>query len=161
MVREKEAKISALVYVVTAFVLCFIKLPLVEVGIHKGCSFCSRLLYPFVHANIFHCLVNCWCLLSLVFILDVSILELAISYVIAVLAPVGFWGQVTPTVGLSGLLYCLVGIYTFKVRKKIKWLLWWSFFLGIGFFFAASANLLHLWCFACGLIIGFLNSPAR
>ena len=161
MVREKEAKISALVYVVIAFALCFVNVPLEKVGIFKGCSFFSRLLYPFFHANIFHCIVNCWCLLSLAFLLDISIPELALSYAVAVFAPVGLWGQTLPIVGLSGALYCLAGSWTFKVRKRLRWFLWWAFFLGTGFFFSQNANLLHLWGFGCGLFIGFLNSPAR
>ena len=161
MVREKEAKISALVYVAVALVLCFIHVPLAEVGIYKGCSFASRLLYPFFHANIFHCLVNCWCLLSLAFLLDISIPALALSYAVAVFVPVGLWDQTVPVVGFSGAFYCICGMLTFKVRTKWRWLLWWSFFIGVGFFFSQNANLLHLWCYAVGIFIGFLNSPAK
>ena len=161
MVREKEAKISTLVYVVVAIGLCCIHVPLAAVGIYEGCPFSSRLLYPFFHANIWHCLLNCWCLLSLAFLLDIGIPELALSYLVAVFVPVGLWSQSVPVVGFSGAFYCICGMLTFKVRTKWRWLLWWSFFIGVGFFFSQNANFLHLWCFAVGIVIGFLNSPVK
>ena len=161
MVREKEAKISALVYVAAALALCFVRVPLAEVGICKGCSWTSRLLHPFFHANIFHALVNCWALLSAVFVFDLGLVDLALSYAAAVTVPVGLMGLTVPTVGCSGALYFLFGMLSFRTVKKWKWHLWWLFFIGIGFFFPASNAVLHLWCYGVGVFIGFLNSPAR
>ena len=161
MVREKEAKISALVYVASAIALCFAHVPLVKVGICKDCTWTSRLLHPFFHANIFHALVNCWALLSVVFFFDLGLLDLALSYAVAVTVPVGLLRLTVPTVGCSGALYYLFGMLSFRTNKKLKWHLWWLFFIGIGFFFPASNAILHLWCYAVGVLAGFLNTPLR
>ena len=161
MVREKETKISALVYVATAIALCFAHVPLVKVGICKDCTWTSRLLHPFFHANIFHALVNCWALLSVVFIFDLGLLDLALSYAVAITVPVGLLGLTVPTVGCSGALYYLFGMLSFRSANKLKWHLWWLFFIGIGFFFPSANAILHLWCYGVGVFVGFLNSPAR
>ena len=161
MVREKEAKISALVYVAAAIVLCFAHVPLDKVGICQGCSLGSRLLHPFFHANIFHAILNGWVLLSLVFMFDTSVFELLLAYAAAVTVPASLLGIAVPTVGASGAIYFLCGYLSWKTAKKLRWHAWWAFFLGIGFLFPASNSILHLWCYAVGVFIGFLNSPAK
>ena len=161
MVRAKEAKISALVYVAAAIAICFFDVPLEKVGICKGCALGPRLLHPFFHASFLHAIVNGWVLLSLVFIFDTTFIELLLAYVAAVTVPVSLLGITIPTVGASGAIYFLCGYHSWRNRNKWKWHAWWAFFIGIGFFFPASNALLHLWCYAVGVAVGFLNTPLK
>ena len=47
-----------------------------EVGIFKDCGPGCRMSYPFYHVNIIHAALNAWCLLSVVFIYNVSLWRL-------------------------------------------------------------------------------------
>lgn len=59
-----------------------------EVGIFKDCGPGCRMSYPFYHVNIIHAALNAWCLLSVVFIYNVSLWRLVFAYISAVSVPV-------------------------------------------------------------------------
>lgn len=161
MVRGTQAQISSLVYVAFAGILLLAKVDPIRYGICEGCSVAARFAYPFLHANVFHFIVNAWCLLSIVFTYDMSILMLLLSYIVSVSAPAGLLCIATPTVGASAMIYFLLGSLSMRVKRKWYWQAWWAFFIAIGFFMSSVAASLHLWCYAVGVIVSLLTTPIR
>lgn len=185
MVRGKKAKTAALVHVAVCIVVSAIvpyALPhgLYAVGICKDCSVLARLAYSFFHVSLMHALVNGWCLLSIVFVYDVTLYSLAIAYITAVTFPIDTLSDImpcalpqgVPTVGLSAVCFSLLGQIAFQVKRKLYYQVWVLSFVAIGFILpplcsvcgytiAAPNNILHLYCYVVGLLVGFLNSPAH
>ena len=82
MVRGKKEKAAVLVLTAVCIILCLC-VPtelLAHIGIAKDAMLWQRLAYPFFHASLAHTLINCWCLLSIVFMYDVSAAYLIIAY---------------------------------------------------------------------------------
>ncbi len=172
MVRRKEAKAAALVLTGVCIILCLIQWltgwpQLTEVGISEDCSFLARLSYSFFHANMLHCLVNCWTMLSVVFVYDLPLSRIIISYIAAVCYP---WAS-TPTVGLSAVVFCLFGQVLWLSRNRMLFNFWVvsfivagiilpHFFIRLGFHIAFPDNALHIYSYVVGLVVGFVNSPA-
>lgn len=134
------------------------------VGIYAGCGVCGRTLYPFFHANLLHCTLNSWCLLSLVFIYDIKIWRLSVAYLIAVTIPIDTLANLLPTltqptVGLSGIVFVLFGSISFEVQRKRYYQMWMMFYLGVGFLFPNTNAWLHLYCYLGGLVVATLNKP--
>lgn len=69
MDTRKTEKVTAIVIALLVTVLSFLQVAdWHSVGIYSHCPLSARLAYPFFHANLFHALLNAWCLLSMVFI---------------------------------------------------------------------------------------------
>lgn len=128
------------------------------VGIYKGCSLLGRVVYPFFHANILHAALNAWALLSIVFLYGKTVWRLLLAYIVAITAPAF---MTAPTVGLSAVVYCLYGSLSFEVIRKWYFQAWLLFYLTIGFFFPNTNAWLHVYCYAVGLLGGFLCKPIR
>lgn len=167
MVARKMEKITALI--VAAIVIglsCRDTWNWENVGIYAGCSLTGRLLYPFFHANFLHALLNAWCLLSVVFIYDISILRLIAVYLVTVTMPVetfGKWIETMnmPTVGLSGIVFALFGSISFEVLRGRYYQSWMCFYLLSGFLFPCTNAWMHLYCYLCGLAVAFINKPIK
>jgi membrane associated rhomboid family serine protease len=153
--------------------------PIEKYGICKGSSILARLAYSFFHASIPHALINCWCLLCIVFTYDIPLSSLILAYITAVTFPIdtlssvfsGFPAEI-PTVGLSAVCFSLLGQVAFQVRRKRLFHTWVLSFIALGFIIppclvrcgiaaAAPNNLLNIYCYVAGLLVGFLNSPAH
>lgn len=164
MVRRKEAQIAALVYVAVAVILRFVPVPVEAVGIFPGAPFVHRFLYPFFHASWWHCLINAWVLLSIVFLYDIDIVMMFGAFIVAASFPYNglsflYASPVLPTVGMSGVCYALLGRYSLLVRRKLYYQCWWLFFIGLGFLSPNSNAWLHLYCYLVGVVLSFLNKP--
>ena len=116
--------------------------------------------YPFYHVGIVHALLNAWCLLSVVFIYDISMLRLCLAYIIAVFIPFICLSD-TPTVGLSGLVFALFGSISFEVGRKVYYQLWMIAYLIIGFVFPNTNAWVHLYCYLAGCAVALLNKPVK
>lgn len=127
-------------------------------GAVSGCDIVRRLCYPWVHASLLHALVNAWCLMTAVFIYDISMGRLLTAYTIAVCVP-GFALSEVPTVGLSTVCYALMGSLSFEVRRKAYFQGWMIFYIGIGFLFPGVNAIIHVYGYVAGLIVGLLNAP--
>lgn len=161
MVRRKEAKTTALV--LTAIILliqCF-NVPVESVGLYRDSSILGRMLYPFFHGNILHAAINGWCLLSVVFMYDISLTGLLISFVISACPPQCILSQDVYTVGMSGMCFALMGRIAFSVKYRIKYQMHIVSYLLLGFLFPSVNGWLHLYCYIAGLLVGFLNMPIR
>ena len=136
-----------------------------RVGIFEGCSLGGRVLYPFFHAGLLHAALNAWCLLSIVFVHDISIWRTLLAYVVAVTMPVDTLGSFlsleSPTVGLSGMVYFLFGSISLSVVRKGYFQSWMLFYLSIGFIMPNTNAWLHLYCYAAGLLVALLNNPIK
>ena len=161
MAKEKNGKISALI--VAILVPCLVlhgSHDWSAVGIYNGCRLSCRMLYPFYHAGLLHAALNVWCLLSVVFIYNVSLWRLILSYVIATTIPSLFLPP-TPTVGLSGVVYVLFGTISFEVGRKLYYQLWMLLYLAVGFLFPNTNAWVHLYCYAAGFAVALFNKPIK
>ena len=172
MVRREKAKTASLVLTVVCLMVCLLSplLPfsLNQVGLHSGCGVVSRLCYSFLHASIYHLAGNCWVLLCVVFYYELPFSRLLVSYIVAITAPAMSF---TPTIGLSAVVYCLLGQASFLAKRKLYFHFWVAAFILLfgylmplfleskGVAIARPDNLLHIYCYVVGLLVGFLNSP--
>jgi Rhomboid family. len=167
MDSRKNEKITALVIaVVTVFLSLFGTTDWHAIGIYAGCGSFGRMLYPFFHVNVFHALLNAWCLLSLMFIYNIKIGRLLLAYIISVTIPIDtighfIGGMETPTVGLSGIAFVLFGTISFEVLRKWYYQAWMLFYLIVGFLFPNTNAYLHLYCYLAGLAVALLNKPIK
>lgn len=166
MDKRKKEKITALLISAVVVLLPLLVSPeWNEVGIYSGCRLQGRLLYSFFHANILHAVLNAWCLLSLVFVYDISCWRMLLAYVIAVTVPVdtlsSFINMASPTVGLSAVVFVLFGSISFEVVRKWYYQGWMLLYLVVGFLFPNTNAWLHLYCYLAGLLVALLNKPVK
>lgn len=161
MDKKKAAKAISLLVSILVFCLSLQDISdWSAVGIFTGCGLGCRLSYPFYHVGIVHALLNAWCLLSVVFIYDISMLRLCLIYIIAVFIP-SICLSATPTVGLSGLVFALFGSISFEVGRKVYYQLWMIAYLIIGFVFPNTNAWVHLYCYLAGCAVALLNKPIK
>lgn len=167
MVRSKKiSQAIILAFTVIALTLGFVDVPADSVGLYEDAGLANRLLYPFFHVSFLHAAINCWCLLSIVFIYDITPMALLVSYLIAAFYPVNTLAFLQtcpfPTLGASGVCYVLLGSISLSVIRKAYYQSCMALFIGLGFFFRDSVNAwLHLYCYLCGLVLAFLNTPVE
>lgn len=162
MVRRKKAKTASLVLTGLILLLQCFDVSVNAVGLCGGSSISTRMLYSFFHANFFHAVFNCWCMLSVVFAYDISLVGLLTAYAIACTFPVDMVSpRALPTIGLSGVCYALMGRVAFSVSLKWEYRLYILSYLTVGFLFPAFNGWLHLYCYIVGLFVGYLNKPVR
>ena len=138
MLRKNEAKTTALILTAVCLSLSLFvswtSFNLSMVGICKDCSILARIAYSFFHASIPHAIINCWCILSIVFIYNTSLTELFTSYMIAATYPVNticyvcgnYIAATTPTVGLSAICFALLGMTAFLTISCVDHFLYYS-----------------------------------
>ena len=161
MDKKKMGKVSALIVAILVFCLALQgSQDWSAVGIYSGCRLSCRVLYPFYHAGLLHAMLNAWCLLSIVFIYDITLWRLALAYVIAVFIPALCLSHI-PTVGLSGVVFVLFGSISFEVGRKLYYQLWMLVYLAVGFLFPNTNAWVHLYCYAAGLAVALLNKPIK
>lgn len=178
MVRNEKTKTAALILTAVVIVISLLchNVAALNVAVSEDTSVSARLLYSFFHASVVHALVNSWCLLSIVFIYDVSLTYLIIAYVIAVTFPAGtlcavFSSAGYPTVGLSAICFALLGMVFFQIKRKLYFMAWLLSFFTVGCILPPLCSLIgisvtypnsiiHIYSYVVGLFVGFLNSPA-
>lgn len=161
MDKKKAAKAMSLL--VSILVFCLSLQDMTDwyaVGIYTGCGLGCRMLYPFYHANVLHATLNAWCLLSVIFIYDISLWRFFLSYIIAVTIP-SFCLSGIPTVGLSGVVFALFGSISFEVQRKAYYQLWMLAYLVAGFLSPNTNALVHLYCYMAGGAVALLNKPVK
>ncbi len=124
----------------------------------KGEPFANRFLYHFFHASAIHYLTNAWCLVSVVFAFDLALSDLAVAYIIASFVPV-IW--TTPTIGLSGVCFTLLGRCSFLVRRKMHYHYFMALFIIAGLVMPNVNGFIHLYCYVAGILYGLLIHPIK
>lgn len=161
MDKKKAAKAISLLVSILVFCLSLQDISdWSAVGIYSGCRLSCRVLYPFYHAGLLHAILNAWCLLSIVFIYDITLWRLALAYAIAIFIPSLCLSHI-PTVGLSGLVFALFGSISFEVGRKVYYQLWMIAYLIIGFVFPNTNAWVHLYCYLAGCAVALLNKPIK
>lgn len=162
--REKEKIATLLLAVVVIGVAGLGPTEGKSVGIFPHAGMMQRCIYPFFHANIFHALLNSWCLISVVFAYQIRFGRLLMAYLIAASIPIDSLSAVIPfstipTVGLSGIVLFLFGSISMEVARRVFYQLWMLSFLAVGFLVSGTNAYLHLYCYLCGIIYAILNCP--
>ena len=130
-------------------ILCFV------CGIHiqrtEAFAEQSMVLYQFCHVNIWHVLANLACLYTIASsTFRTSWHTWLAAYVISAFVPC-----MSPTEGMSGLLYALMGIISWQAADTRKFHLWCIGFMGICFLFPHTVNgWLHVFCYLAGVMYG-------
>ena len=113
----------------------------------------GRVFYLFCHVNIFHLAGNLIALHSIsasAFRTDWKVF--LTSYIISIAVPCS-----APTEGMSGLLYAAMGILSWQALYKWKFHLWCIGFMALCFFFPQINAMIHVWCYALGIAIGYCS----
>lgn len=159
---EKENKVLKLfslgLSVILVIVAVAAEIDVASLGIGVNTPFVNRFWYQFLHAHWLHALCNVWALLTLMFLFNVKDWQLLVAYIISAMVP-GFMLCFTPAVGLSGLIYAVVGLIAFERSCTTLWLALTVVPILAGYlipFFAASV---HLWCFVVGLVVTAMITP--
>lgn len=159
MDKRTNEKITSIVIAVLVIVASLLNSDY-KVGAYSECECYERLLYPFFHANILHASLNAWCLLSVVFLYDISILRLNLSYLAAVSVP-SFMLSDIPTLGMSGVVFFLFASISFEVQRKAYYQSWMFFYLALGFLLPNTNGMIHMYCYVLGLFYALLNKPIQ
>lgn len=125
----------------------------IDYRLSDGCDILSRVLYPFCHVNFWHMTANWYCLYTIMKspFRDTWLMWL-LSYLVAVSAPsVGL-----STMGLSGVLYAVLAMLSFQSVDKAKYHAWIVIFLILMMMFPNVNSFIHFYCYACGIVIGWL-----
>lgn len=149
MEDTKKAVLAAAAIGVVAVALSFAP---VGAGIATGCTLADRVSYPFCHANVLHALANAWCLVAVAKGYRTSVADIMAAYAVAVTVP-PFVLSGTPTVGLSGVCFALIGMMAWRVRRRLCYNAWAMAFIAVGFAFPQVNAWLHLWCLAMGELL--------
>ena len=81
---------------------------------------------------------------------------MATFYLIAISYP--FTSSI-PIIGLSGFIYAYMGFIAPYVENKVRYNLTILIYICIGIFFPCMAVGVHIYCYALGLLWGYLNAP--
>lgn len=142
-------------YVLASLITLLSFFPAYRMSLHSGCSLTERLAYPFFHANIFHALLNLYVLRQCMKSRCVGF-SLFVFYLIAVSYPMA---STRPIVGLSGLIYAYMGYLAPLVVHKTRYHLAILAYLAVGLIIPCMAFGVHAYCYALGLIWGYLTLP--
>lgn len=157
MAEGEKAKTAVLVASLPIIVLSLSGISPSSAALCGGCPWWHRLCYQFVHAGLIHAVLNCWVLISAVFMYPTSMWMLLSSYLISASVPASLCPE--PTVGLSGMVFALMGRYSFIVARKWYYQKWMLVFLAIGIMIPNVNGWLHLYCYGMGTALSFLSSP--
>lgn len=161
MVREKTTPTATLVYVVILTILYFLPIDIKSVALGGGNPF-AHVLYQNFHGSIFHLLCNVWVLLSFVFNANIHWSKLLFAYILSATYPVELLPPTLPIIGLSGMLYVLLGWYALNpptIMGKLRYQLYVAIFLLVGLLYPNVCVGIHLYCYALGLIFAVINYP--
>ena len=132
-------------------------------GLAVGAPWWARLLHPFIHVGMGHALINVYVLWQLVFFFPVRLRHLFFAYLVACSCPAGWAGWTVihlsagiPVVGLSGVIYVLMGWAMTKVNRKVRFnavvMGWMAFATAVG----GVAVGLHLYGYVVGALTAML-----
>jgi len=146
-------KDTALTISVLLIILSFFNIH--EYGIKEDCTIIDRLVYPFFHANPFHALINIYVYLGMVFLFGSSMLDMVIAYIICVCVPPTMLNTTT-TIGLSGLVYALIGMNTFKACNPLRYTISVIIPLAFTSMLPLIAFGVHAWCYVIGVLYSII-----
>lgn len=157
MAEGEETKTTALVLTALVTVLSLMPVSPEHTALMPSCPWTHRLMYQFFHAGLLHAVLNGWVLISAVFMYPTSHWMLLTAYVISATVPEALCPL--PTLGMSGLVFALLGEYSFTVARKWYYQRWMLGFILFGILVPNINGWLHLYCYGLGVSVSFLTSP--
>ncbi len=124
-------------------------------GLRGGCSLLQRLGYPLFHQNLFHALANIYAF-NQCFRAKPTRWNILVFYLLAVSYP---FQTSMPIIGMSGIVYAYMGFIAPYARKKLWYNVTILIYMSLGLFFPCMAIGVHIYCYALGLLWGYLNAP--
>lgn len=138
-----------------SFIVALLDINIGHFGICIGCGWMQRLCFSFFHASVLHCVLNLWCLISILRVYDIPYWLLLLTFVISCITPNFFLSNI-PTVGLSSICYVLLGFYFLSANSKALYSLCMLVSLGMGFFFPSVNAMIHIYGYISGIFIGLI-----
>lgn len=157
---ENHKKTAVLIIVALTVAIQICPLQTSAYGISLTSPMWSRLVYHFFHASWLHLLLNAYVLLVLAFKLDLRMYELPLSYLIASIVPL-CCVTAMPTVGLSGMIYALLGMRTMRSSNPMAVIANIVLITALSVFMSHIAWKLHAFSYVCGLILSILVTPLQ
>lgn len=159
MARRKKKEIAAplLLTIISTIVYLTGASPHIY-GMCEDKEWYTHFTYQFLHVSMWHLAINLWSMWTLTTTYKIRIWHLITAYLIS--ASPFFYGDI-PTVGLSGMCFALMGVIWYQVLRVKLYHIWIVGFILVGYLFPASNAKLHLYCYAIGFIIGWLNRPVK
>ena len=153
MLRRKKAKIAALVIALFMIFAYIMDDGSLKYALLSGNPLYTHFTYQFLHANILHLAINLYCFIAVIFLFDVSFVQIAACYILSAMVP----ESVHATVGVSGVCLCLYGMVMWKSVNRLQYNVYLIIFFAIGFIFPNSCNsMLHVICYGYGCLYGYL-----
>lgn len=135
-------------------------------GIGEAGSWWGRLAHPFLHVGLLHALLNVYVFWQLVFFFPFRLRHLLLAYMVAVTCPlqVALWvpplwhtASASQVVGLSGVVYVLLGWVAPRVKHRVRFFLTVWAWLAFGALVGTVAVGFHGYCFSAGVVIGYFR----
>lgn len=169
MVREASAKAASLALSAGVMLIYMVGVCPDEYGLAAGSPILCRATFHLFHASFLHVALNAWVFLSVVFLFDISLVQIITGFVVASLFPINALHDLMPcadtlllpTIGLSGVCYALMGRISFMVARKWYYQGWMAFYIGVGFLFPNVNGWIHLYCYLAGVLLGYINKPTK
>ncbi len=162
MARGKDARAGALL-IALACVAAYVVTSLSGAdtgafGVCEGCALWRRIVWPFFHGNLLHLSTNLYVFLLAVFFYECRRGTVACAFAACWLLP-PFVLSSLPAIGLSGVIYFLLGDITVRARKRLLFGLCVAGYIAFGFLLPHTAALLHLYMYCCGLVVSLSVTP--
>lgn len=153
---------------VLTFILVLSWLFAPKIGYENGdMSHMPHLFYMFIHANIWHLLGNLfvlWILRGRLYLLP----SMAIAFLASYIPCFSIYGDVGMTIGLSGVLFAIVGIKwgnycKMNIKSIDRYEIGWKFLTRVVPFALVGILIPHInWCLhSCCLLAGFIYGRYR
>lgn len=153
-----STKTASLLYAVILIVLFALPISIDKVGLTEG-DMIRRITYQHFHANVWHLLCNLWALLTFSFIVRTPLYKFIFAFAVSATYP---FVDSNLIVGLSGMLYCLAGMYAFNnptLKGIVRYNILSLGFILIGMIFPFIGVGIHLYCYTIGAIYSLFNKP--
>lgn len=167
MDKTKTAKIATIALVIAIAIIHFITTNggikenedfYKYIAIYVQAPWHNRLTYHFFHDNIFHLILNAWTLLSVVFAYNTTLNNIIAAFIVASTIPECCIYN-NPTIGMSALVFYMLGAISFTVKDKIIYQLWMMAFIAIGYYISNTNFAIHLYTYAVGVISALFTEP--
>lgn len=167
----KHAQATSLVVGVVVVSLTFLRatgiVSFALVGISEDGSWWGRLAHPFLHVGVLHALLNVYVFWQLVFFFPFRLRHLLLAYLLAVTCPsqVALWlpqvwhaDAASQVVGLSGVVYVLLGWVVPDVERRVRFCLSVTAWMVFGALVGTVAVGFHGYCFLAGVGARIINN---
>ena len=131
--------------------------PNMGIGLYIGAPLYARLLHPLVHTGLVHAILNVYVWLQIVFFCPIRLRHLFTAWLITCCCPTAIAtlgaASTDHVVGLSGIIYVLLGTQMNRARDRVSYNIWIATYLFMGWLIGGIAVAFHLYCYLMGIII--------